>query len=173
MGFLSRLIGGKQGVTEIIAHGPALTVPKNTVGIAYDARLVARLKEEHQELVSIFTAIKMTATEGRFHRLPELLADLKLAFQAHIMLENIKFYSYVQHHFALDEDTLSFVSEVRREMDSIARSVVKFVNTHTATVPTHETVSLFKTELEQIGVALLCRVQLEENRLYTLYLPRN
>jgi hypothetical protein len=32
---------------------------------------------------------------------------------------------------------------------------------------------LFKAELDQIGVALLWRVQLEESRLYCLYQPRN
>ncbi len=175
MGFLSRLLYGERGV---VANGPALQAPAPVAagrlgGIAYDAGLVARLEEEHQELVEMFISIKTAAAEGHFHLLPEMLASLKLAFQAHIMLENVKFYVYVQHYFALDEDTLSFVSEVRKEMDGIARSVVKFVNTHTATVPTRETVSLFKVELDQIGVALLWRVQLEESRLYCLYQPRN
>ena len=171
MGFISRLFGGEEKLNEAVMQAAQLKSGGAKGGIAYDAVLVDRLKEDHQELVRIFTAIKTAAGEGRFNQLPELLSGFKLAFQTHVMLENVKFYVYLQQHCAQDTETSSFVSEVRKEMDGIARAVVKFVNTHTATVHTHDTVAGFNAELDNIGAVLLRRVQLEESRLYSLYLP--
>lgn len=164
MGFLSRLIGGETKRDDSMQSKPV-----TTGGIAFDPGLVERLKGEHQELVNIFTAINVAAAESRFHQLPDLLASMKLAFQTHIMLENVKFYGYVQQHCASDPNASDFISEVRKDMDGIARTLVRFVNTHTATLPTLDTVSNFKAELDQIGNVLLKRVQLEESRLYSLY----
>lgn len=168
MGFFSRLFADgaeENGTVQVAGLMPDAATP----GIVYDAGLVNRLQTDHQELVRIFTEIKMAANEGRFHQLPKLLATFKVAFQTHVMLENVRFYVYVQQHFARDTVTSNFISEVRKDMEGIARAVVKFVNKHSATKPTPDTVESFNDELDNIGIVLVRRVQLEESRLYSLY----
>ncbi|HEY5993839.1 MAG TPA: hemerythrin domain-containing protein [Gallionellaceae bacterium] len=167
MGLLARIIGNETGRDDTARR----TSPDKSTGIAYDAGLVDRLKKDHQDLVVIYTAIKTAANEGRFHELPGLLTNLKLAFQTHVMQENVKFYVYVQQHYSHDADTANFIFDVRKEMEGIARALIKFVNTHSTILPTRETVANFQAELDHIGAVLMMRVQLEENRLYSLYQP--
>lgn len=166
MGFFSKLLGN-DGVkkTETIRAA----IPNG--GIEYDAELVGKLKEDHQELVRIYTAIKSAATENRYGDIHDLLSDFKLTFQTHLAVENVRFYVYVQQHMALDADTSNFIADVRKEMNGIARAVLKFVDTYMAVPPTPVTVTSFHTELDQIGPVLVQRVQLEESRLYSLYQP--
>jgi regulator of sigma D len=172
MGFLSRLIGSDERHNEIAVQPASTKLATDGGGIRYDAQLVSRLKEDHQELVRIYAAIKSAARAGHFNELPALLTKLKLDFQTHIMLENVKFYVYVQQHCAQDTETSVFISDVRKEMDDIARTVVKFVKTYASANLGQDTIMAFNAELEQIGTVLLQRVALEETRLYALYQPK-
>lgn len=170
MGIFSKLFGGDEK-----HRVPAATTGQRTEGaaggIAYDAELVGRLKEEHQELVKIFTAIKTSAAENRYNHLPDLLASFKHSFLHHVSQENVKFYVYMQQHCALNADTLNFIFGVRKEMNDIARSVMKFIDAYITAAPSPGTVANFSAELDQIGAVLIKRVQMEESRLYPLYQP--
>jgi len=166
MGLISRLMGNEE-IKSTRSVKPA--VP--TGGIAYDGGLVAKLKGDHQELVRIYTSIKSAAAENRFGNLHDLLSNFKLTFQMHIALENVKFYVYVQQRTAQDAEASTFISDVRREMNDIARAVLKFVDAYMATPPALSTVAAFNAELDQIGAVLVQRVEKEESRLYSLYQP--
>lgn len=170
MGFFSKLFGGDEehGVT---ASKTGKATKWSSSVIAYDADLVDNLKGEHQELVRVFTAIKTSATEGDLNQLPELLANFKHLFLSHVGLENVKFYVYMQQHQAIDAESLNFISNVRKEMNNIARAVMKFIDAHITTLPSPDTVAGFNAELDQIGAVLIKRVQMEESRLYPLYQP--
>lgn len=171
MGFFSRLIGSEETdfpATAVLRRPSADWVAN---GVTYDPGLVDKLKQEHQELVRLYTAIKDAAAEGRFQQISRLLFGLKLVLQKHIMLENVKFYVYLEQNCEPDSETHRLVSELRRDMDGIARVVVKFVNTHTVHVPTHGTVDRFTAELEQVGHVLFSRVQMEEEHVYAIYQP--
>ncbi len=140
-------------------------------GITYDPELVGRLKQEHQELVRIFSSIKAAAAECQFQQLPGLLTEFKHAFLNHVGTENVKIYVYLQQHGQTDADTQNFISGVRKEANEIARAVMKFVDTHIATAPAPVSVMMFNAELEKMGAALTKRMGMEENRLYALYRP--
>lgn len=141
--------------------------------ISFDPQLVVRLKDDHRELLRLFREISAAAQSGEFEDIASKLAEFKLAFQTHIMVENVKFYVYLQQYLANEPDLTTFLAEVRREMDGIARVLVKFVQTYTATPNTvRERSAAFLQELAGIGTVLTKRVQLEESRLYTLYLPK-
>lgn len=165
MGFLSKLMGNEPKSTRSIK--PA----SPDGGIEYDSDLVGKLKEDHQELVRIYSAIKSAATENRYGDIHDLLSNFKLTFQTHLAVENVRFYVYVQQHMSLDAETSNFIADVRKEMNGIARAVLKFVDTYMAAPPTPVTATGFHAELDQIGPVLVQRVQLEENRLYSLYQP--
>lgn len=139
--------------------------------IAYDPELVSKLKGEHQELVRIFTAIKTAAAECHFNHMPDLLAKFKHEFLNHVGQENVKIYVYLQQHWETDADTQDFISSMRKEMNEIARLVMKFMDAHIATSPSPAGVINFNAELDKVGAALFKRVEMEESRLYSLYRP--
>lgn len=173
MGFFSNLFGVKKSESENKAL-PANPSPKATAAsmVGYDETLVLKLKNDHQELFRLYGELSGAASRGALETIPSLLADMKLAFQTHIMLENVKFYVYLQQHLSGDADLSAFLSDVRHEMDGIARVLVKFVNTYApAGALTREKLDIFKSELANIGAVLTKRVEMEESRLYTLYMP--
>lgn len=163
MGLFSFLFGSSGKETDAGRE----TAPR--VGISYDPLLIGKLKEDHQELVKLFTAIKKAATEGKFTEIPNILSEFKLALQTHLAVENVRFYVYVQQLYANDLDTSDFITGLRSEMNGIARAVMKFTEKYSAVQLTHSTVTSFNSELDEIGTVLTKRVVLEENRLYSLY----
>ncbi len=166
MGLISKLLGNDEG-----KNTRSIKPLDPSAGIAYDPELVNALKHDHQELVSIYTTIKSAAAESRYGDIRDLLSHFKLSFQTHIAVENVRFYVYVQQHAALDADTSNFIADVRKEMNGIARAVMKFVETYMTVPPTPSTVTGFNAELDEIGAVLVQRVKLEESRLYSLYQP--
>lgn len=182
MGFFSRLFGGKKKAvaleplaapapTPIPVEVPGSAGQTASTGISYDPNLVSKLKEDHQSLFKIYGDLAAATDRGDYALIAPLLSELKLAFQTHIMLENVKFYVYLQQSVAHDAQLSSFLVELRQEMNGIARALVKFVNTYSMGSFTAEMAEPFKAELAGIGVVLTKRVELEESRLYTLYQP--
>ncbi len=166
MGLISKLMGNEEYKST-----RSLKAAVPTGGIAYDAGLVDELKAEHKELVRIYTAIKAASAENRYPDLHNLLSSFKQTFQMHIAMENVRFYVYLQQRTAQDTDASTFIASVRREMNDVARAVLKFVDTYMTVPPTPVTVTGFTNELEQIGSVLVQRVELEESSLYSLYQP--
>ena len=138
-------------------------------GIQFDAGLITKLKGDHQELIGIFTAINQSADDGHFNKLPDLLSKFMWSLQSHVVTENVKFYVYMRNKLKDNKENSVHLAEVRREMDGIARAVIKFTSLYSTTPITYETVATFKRELGQIGVVLVKRMQLEEGFLYPMY----
>jgi hypothetical protein len=178
MGFLSRLFGRARpsSMRAESAADPAPRRPlkqqKEEARINYDPGLIQRLKADHQELFRIYGATQSALKAGEFAQVATRLGDLKLALQTHVIMENVKFYVYVQESTAADGDMKSFLHDVRKEMDGIVRAAVRFVNKWTGDPVTAARADEFKRELDGIGDMLTKRVTLEESRLYTLYEPR-
>jgi len=160
---------GGEGKRKEAASQSVKSAGKASSEITYDAGLVDKLKEEHRELIGILIAVRKAATEGRFNLVSDLLASFKHSFLNHVGLENVKLYVYMQQHGAQDADTLSSVSDVRKEMNEIARMVMKFIDTHIVESPSPVTVTDFHAQLDQAEAVLAKRIQIEENHLYPLY----
>ncbi len=175
MGFFSRLFGiesrkpsaavaarAAQVRSEIQAH------PKNE-GIRYDPQLIGKLKDDHQTLFRIYGELVQAKDSDDFSRVSQLLGDFKLALQTHVMVENVRFYVYLQQQIAADAETSAFVAEVRKQMDGIARAAVKFANTYAiADAYTPEQKKGFCTDLAAIGHVFTKRVSMGGSPLYTL-----
>lgn len=176
MGFFGRLLG-----RESKKHSPAVAaraaevrndieVRRKDDGIRYDPQLVDKLKDDHQTLFRIYGDLVKAKDRDDFKNVPRLLGDFKLALQTHLMVENVRFYVYLQQQFAADSDTSAFIADLRKEMDGIARTAVKFVNTYAiADDYSPQMKRDFGANLAAIGDVLTKRVALEESRLYTLY----
>lgn len=62
-----------------------------------------------------------------------------------------------------------YVKSLRKDMNGIARAVAEFIQHWVATPPNDKTLPQFSEQLKGVGAALVARVELEENSLYTLY----
>ncbi len=172
-GFFARLFGARkkdEATAKAAMHGPATETGPGS-RIHFDDSLIRKLKNDHAELFRLFNEIKTFSESGYLSALPELLTSFRLTLQTHLMLENVKFYAYLQQNFAKDADLMYFISDVKREMDNIAHTVVNFTNYYASQKLMPEKIVVFRTELDDIGEILVKRVALEETRLYTLYMP--
>ncbi len=175
--FLSRLFGGNaDGNTARAAAAKSSGLASSGLDqplalISYDAELISKLKTDHAELFRLFGELKSAADRGECSLVPDLLRTFRLTLQTHLMLENVKFYAYLRQTIGTNSQQDNFVVDVKKEMDGIARVVVGFTKTYGTEAVVAEKLEAFKHELEGIGAVLTKRVQLEESRLYTLYLP--
>lgn len=137
--------------------------------ISFDPTLVGKLKDDHQELLKIYGKIVAAKDNNNYTNMAQLLRDFKFMLQTHLMIENVRFYVYLQQQFVGDPDVVGFVTDVRKEMDGIARSAIKFTNTYAIDSFTDDVKADFAKELNAIGMILVKRIAMEESRLYTLY----
>jgi hypothetical protein len=167
MNLLAKLFRNEDAVQR------AATVVSDTQapGISYDGELVRDLVADHHKLAAFRNDIEGALAGGRLSTIPELLAEWKLALQAHIMVENVRFYTYLQQHLAEDPGTSAFLSDLRHEMDGIARTLVKFANTYNNVDALIKVgAAHFRADLAEMTTRLGKRLQVEESRLYTLYI---
>lgn len=139
--------------------------------IRYDAQLVPRLREDHAELLSTFSRVHVLLSEGRFEEIPAALKKFKTRLEGHLLTENVRFYNYVEQQLADDPVNIDIIREFRKEMNSIARTVVGFLKKYMATGVDQSNFNAFRKEYQAIGQALHDRIEREERDLYALYTP--
>jgi hypothetical protein len=152
---------------------PAVTsaapIPAPSVGISYNPNLIAKLKDDHQELFAIYTRLHESGISSRFAKITDDLVILRRAFHGHILLENVRFYVYLEKLLKNHVDEKNYVHTLRRDMNGIASAVSSFCDKWITNPVSAHTQAEFNAELQGIGGALTSRVELEESTLYTLY----
>ncbi len=167
MGFFSRVLNLVRRTEQ-----PAKPLEtRHEGGIRYDADLVPSLKQDYQNLLGIYGEVSRAAADSRFDLVKSRLHDLKHNLQTHLVVENVRFYVYLQQHLASDQNASALIADLRKEMDGIARAAVQFVNRYETAEFTPELAETFRKELAGIGEVLVKRISTEESRLYTLYMP--
>lgn len=140
--------------------------------IRYDSSLVTALKDDHQQLLRMYVEIKQNAEAGQYERIGLGLRDFKHALQSHLVVENIRFYVYLQQYFASDMAASSLISDLRHDMDGIANAVIRFIYRYEYAEFNAEMIDKFLSEFAEIGKVLVQRIQTEESKLYTIYMPK-
>jgi hypothetical protein len=156
----------KNAVAAAIAAAP---IPAPSVGITYNPNLIAKLKGDHEELFTIYTRLHEAGIGSRFAKISDDLIALRRAFNGHILLENVRFYVYLEKLLKEHPEERSYVHSLRKDMNGIASAVSGFCDKWITTPVTSATQSAFNVDLQDIGGALTSRVELEETTLYTLY----
>lgn len=137
---------------------------------SYDSGLVPLLKHDHAELLDIYEHIGQVYERRRYHELPALLTTLKTRLEAHLLTENVRFYNYVEASLSNDPENFALIRDFRREMNSIAKSVIEFVKRYQKQVNEFDAGG-FQSDYLQVGGLLQQRIQREESNLYPLYFP--
>ncbi len=151
------------------ATAPEPVAPAGSSGIAYDPTLIGKLKSDHVELVTLYTRLLTAATSARPASIPDDLVHFRRAFQSHILLENVRFYVYMDRLLATHPEEREYVRSLRKDMNGISKAVAEFIHTWVTSPPDASTLATFEEQLKGVGAALTARVQLEESSLYTLY----
>src|SRR5690606_24589258 len=120
MGLLKRLFGGKPDKDTARTAMPDAGQDAGRT-IRYDPGLVDGLKDDHQELVAMYTALGERVAAGDFHGVDAALQEFKIRLEAHLLTENVRFYVYVEQSMADDEVNYELIRGFRKEMNSIAR----------------------------------------------------
>lgn len=139
--------------------------------IQYDPKLVPQLQEDHVELLTTYKRINVLLNDGRFEEIPGALKQFKRRLEGHLLTENVRFYNYVEQQLAEDPVNIDIIHDFRKEMNSIARTVVGFLKKYITSGVGSANFQVFRKEYEAIGEALQDRIEREERDLYALYEP--
>ena len=134
---------------------------------SHQTKLIRELKEDHQDLVNLYVKIGKSFQSKKYKQTVNLLKKFEEMYKLHILLEDNKFYPYMEKKFKNDPSTYELIKNKKEEMNEITKVLTKFVKKYQKE---HNLVSgSFLADYEQIKDALLERVKFEETKMYPLY----
>ena len=137
--------------------------------IPYYPKLVDHLEMDHQQLLNLYTNVGATLDLEAYQLIPGQLNKFKEDFKAHLDAENIKFYGYLEQSLKDKSEEFQSLRRFRKEMRTIERTVIKFLDHWITDGISSESHQEFKAQYDAIGSALVKRIESEEKELYTLY----
>lgn len=151
---------------------PPVAVRDRAGTIQYDPRLLDSLLRDHVELGRLFGRIGDAGNAGEARELRSLLITFKARLKAHLVVENMRFYDYLEQSLADEPETARMVLNYRRKMTRIASDVFDFIQKYQSSRLTPEERRQFSPDYEAVGAKLEQRLDSEEDNLYRLYRPR-
>lgn len=139
--------------------------------IRYSPELVERLVRDHRLMLERFGAIREAAHAGRFDEVVPLLERFRVDLHAHLLVENVRLYVYLEHTLADDPVSHALMHEFRHDMDEIGKKVIAFLARYVRLGEDPTLAASFAADLERVGAVLVDRIQREEDTLYPLYAP--
>ena len=147
----------------------ALVAQDTGLSIPFYPGLIDHLELDHQHLLALYTHISDLFNSKKYADIASQLAIFKADFKAHLDAENIKFYGYLEQSLKDQSEQFAELRRFRKEMRSIERTVIKFLDHWMEFGVDRQSAPEFKTEYNAIGAALIKRIESEELELYTLY----
>ena len=172
MGILGKLFGSNDAVGVAAPHGtqPQESAPHRT--IRHDPTLLDSLLRDHIELVALYQRIGKLMQDGQYDEIRAELVNFKTRLEAHILTENVRFYTYLEQSLSDDAHNAEMMRDFRREMNTIARAVVTFVKKYQGTGTFDAALQIeFARDYQSVGELLKQRLGREESSLYPLYQP--
>lgn len=154
---------GNEGADSISGKGKAAN--------GYDAALVPKLSADHKDLLSLYNRIGQLFDAGTYEEIPNQLMKFKTRIEGHLLTENFRFYTYLEEQLASDSGSAELMRDFRKEMNSIARTVMGFIRTYHNSGVTADNAKQFIEEYRKIAKALAHRIEREERNLYPMYVP--
>lgn len=171
MGLFSNWFRRRSGQGPHDAPGAPSPIARPPRSIRYDADLVSSLRADHAELTGMYGQLGQDVRAGDYQRIPNALLAFKTRLEAHLLIENVRFYVYLEQSMAGNSENIAIIREFRREMNGIARGVVEFVRRYQQQHVHSGNQADFMREYEQVGELLAVRIEREEGDLYPLYQP--
>lgn len=137
--------------------------------IGYDENLIGRLKDDHEELVRLFTSVIRHAENQRYKKAITDLSTFRNLLTNHLITENTKLYLYLNYAYQKESSTAELVSHFRKEMSHIGKAVMSFIQQYTQSGITAANQQTFLLQANEIADILVNRIETEEQRLYEIY----
>jgi hypothetical protein len=137
--------------------------------IGYDEHLIGRLKDDHGDLVRLFTSVIRHAENKRFTKAITELSSFRTLLTSHLITENTKLYIYLNYAYKQDSATSEMVSHFRKEMSQIGKAVMSFIQEYDRSGITVSNQQAFLRQAREIATILVNRIETEEQRLYEIY----
>jgi len=137
--------------------------------IGYDENLIDRLKDDHTELVRLFTSVISHVENQRFTKAITELSTFRTLLTSHLITENTKLYLYLNYAYQKESTTSEMVSHFRKEMSHIGKSVMSFIQQYNHSGITAANQQKFLRQANEIAGILVNRIETEEQRLYEIY----
>ena len=172
MGILGKLFSSNDAAKDAKPHDtrPQEIAPHRT--IRYDQALLDSLLRDHVELGALYQRIGKLMQEGQYDEIRAELVNFKTRLEAHILTENVRFYTYLEQSLSDDAHNAEMMRDFRREMNTIARSVVTFVKKYQISGTFDASLqAAFARDYQSVGELLKQRLGREESSLYPLYQP--
>lgn len=174
--FVGQLLHGRSDPKQQAVHAfqrASITHRKRSQGnsgIAYDRSLINSLKKEHEALIESFGRTYSDAFEPNdFTQLSKQLSEFKVFFQNHLLTENVKLFCYLEKKSASDSQLRKSMRDTRKEINYWSNAVISFCKKYEEPVDVYLHQESFKNEYQAVGQALIHRVQLAENEMYSKY----
>lgn len=161
-GFLKR----KRKVTPIAGVKSRVRYAPNTK-IRYDRNLITVFKDDHKKLLEIYQRIDIAYGNNDSVVIRRLLRQFKNLLTGHLLRENVSLYAYLKYNLSDDPINLELMQSMQREMGEIGRVVFRFLKKATDQSARYN--EAFKKDFDDIGAALVTRIQNEERVLYPIY----
>jgi hypothetical protein len=153
------------------APAARVTAPCDRQKILYDPRLIDALLRDHAELGELFAGIGTAGDAGNFGEARSLLITFAARLKAHVVVENVRFYDYLEQICADDPATARVAHTYRRKMTDIGERVLVFIRKYRHSAFTAADREQFAVDYQAVGIALEERFNNEEDNLYRLYRP--
>lgn len=137
--------------------------------IAYHPELIEQLRRDHLSLLGLLASMEEASLAGDMPLALSQLHTLKRELQAHVLLEKVRLYVYLDHQLPTDDPSRALVRQMRHRISAVANTVTTFVDHYRTWA--HESAMTFLGELESITQLLVSHIQEEEDLLYPLYRP--
>ncbi|HET7930507.1 MAG TPA: hemerythrin domain-containing protein [Rhodanobacteraceae bacterium] len=169
MGFFRKLFGHDGTPSTPATSMPAPSPAPAPRRVSYDPNLIQSMLNDHAQLGQIFSRVGDAQKAGTYSEIRPLLIQFKSRLEAHVLTENVRFYTYLEQSLAGDPSNAAVMHDFRREMNAIARGVVDFVKKYQACGFAPEQRREFADDYAAVGKLLEQRLDNEETNLYPLY----
>ena len=137
--------------------------------IAHYSDLVEHLQQDHQHLIGLYSSVLQSIEQAHYPQIATQLEQFKTDFHAHLHAENIKLYGFLEQSLAHQTEEFKQMRQYRREMRSIESVVNKFLSYWIESRVDAANIQQFIEEFQNIGNALVTRIESEEHTLYPMY----
>jgi len=151
-----------------VAYSPTSAAPGTR--ITYHPELIEQLRQGHMDLLSLLASMEQLALAKNLSTALAQIPSFKRTLHAHLLLENVRLYVYLEHLLPRQHPNRSIVRSIRHAMDAVTVSANAFFERYlqpsaSANAPQ------FLQDLDNMAQLLVSQVQQEEDSLYPLYQP--
>ena len=131
-----------------------------------DYNLIDLLKKDHQKLISICNKIEIELNNNNFQIIKEELQKFITDYNKHIIVEDTQLYIKLEEKYKEQTQILNTIKNIEIDMNTITKTILDFEKKFDTINSDNK--EAFWSELKSIESILIQRIELEEERLYTL-----